>query len=104
MTRKETLIKMLDEDPKDSFLMYALGKEFEREGDDPEALIWYEKLIQLNPNYTGVYYHLASLHLRQENIDEARLVLNQGIEICTQEQAHHDLGELKGLLMNLDIE
>lgn len=104
MTRKETLIKMLDEDPKDSFLMYALGKEFEREGDDPEALIWFEKLIQLNPNYTGVYYHLASLHIRQQNINEARLVLNQGIEICTREQAHHDLTELKGLLMNLDIE
>lgn len=99
--RKTQLTELLQLNPNDAFLMFALGKEFENEGDTSQAIVWYRNLIERHPDYSGAYYHLASALSKMSQKVEAQKIIDQGIEICTQLKAMHDLNELKNLKQNL---
>jgi hypothetical protein len=47
---------LLAETPGDSFLTYAIAKEYEGMGDDQQALVYYQQLLQADPGYVGAYY------------------------------------------------
>lgn len=95
---------MLAEDPRNSFLTYALAKECEAGGDLEKATEWMEKLRQNDPVYTGLYYHLAAMYKASGDVVRCRQILEEGIRICEQQKQSHDLAELKQSLVNLDIE
>lgn len=59
-TRLEQLQKMLDEEPNDPFLIYAIGTEY-LSSDKQQAKIYFEKLLLEYPEYAGTYYHAGQL-------------------------------------------
>lgn len=95
---------MLDEQPKDSFLLFAIAKEHENTGSIEQAIIFYEKVVENDSKYVGVYYHLGSAYAEQGDKDKAKAVLNKGVEICKEVGDQHALSELKSVLMNIDID
>ncbi len=104
MNRKFELEKLLATDPDNSFVRYALAKEYESEGNLTEAINWLEKLRSSNPNYTGLYYHLASLYKNINKLEESKSIAQFGIEICTKLKHQHELSELRTFLMNMQID
>jgi len=104
MNRLERLHGMLEEDPKDSFLLFALAKEYEKMNDVDLAISYYEDLVKNDSNYTGVYYHLGAAYQSKGNKAKAVEIYKTGIEICKQVKDQHALSELKTVLMNLEIE
>lgn len=102
--RLELLLGMLEEQPRDPFLFFAIAKEHEKGGDYSAALDWFSQLRAHNPGYTGLYFHLGKLHERLEDPEAARAVYEAGIHFCRQAGDQHALSELQGALMNLDIE
>ncbi|RMG87186.1 MAG: tetratricopeptide repeat protein, partial [Bacteroidetes bacterium] len=48
-TRLNQLLKFLEDSPKDSFLMFAVAKEYEGLGDQQKALDFYLRLTETDP-------------------------------------------------------
>ncbi|MFN8280569.1 MAG: hypothetical protein U0V49_09830 [Saprospiraceae bacterium] len=104
MNRKSQLEFMRSEDPQNSFVLFALAKEYEGEGNAIAAIELMEELRRQDPLYTGLYYHLASLYKQTGQTLTCREILMTGINVCETHRQAHDLAELRQFLMNLEID
>ena len=92
--RLTTLLTMLTAEPTDAFLLFAIAKEYESAGDDTEALNFYTKCREHNPDYVGLYYHLAKLYERKNDIPTAISVYDAGILVAKTQNNRHALNEM----------
>lgn len=100
--RLEQLKALLEESPHDSFLLFALAKEYEKLEDPETALRYYLHLEEHNPAYIGTYYHLGKLY---EQLGEAGLALQtyeKGIEAARRAGDQHAMGELSAARLALE--
>ena len=102
--RLELLKKMLSEDPNDSFLLFAVAKEYESLAKLDLAIQHYEQLRSHDPDYVGLYYHLGAAYHEKENKDKALEIYKEGIQIAQAIKDQHALSELKGVLLNLEMD
>ena len=104
MDRLEHLKSMLEEQPNDSFIIFAIAKEYEKSGDLDMAISSFEKLVKLDKSYVGTYYHLAYLYAETDQLDRAIACYNDGIEVAKKLSDFHALSELVNAKKNLEIE
>ncbi len=88
------LIELLKETPNDSFVLFALGKEYEKIGDLEKSKEYFEKLKFNNPDYVGLYLHLGRLHRKMGNRSLAQTVFEEGLLVARKNGDFHALGEL----------
>lgn len=100
--RLAQLQQLLSETPNDSFLLFALAKAHEKNGADDRAKEFYLKLKSLDPDYVGLYYHLAKLEERQESHAEALAIYTEGMQIARKVGDQHAFSELQNAKMNLE--
>lgn len=86
----------LSANPTDSFLQHALALEYIKLGNDEEARVLFEEILNREPGYIGSYYHLAKLLERIELSDKAIEVYKRGMEAAKKVGDHHAFGELRG--------
>lgn len=82
MKRKEELLEMLQTDPDDPFLTYALSLEIAKEGNIAEAIKALETLKNKRPDYLGLYHQLAHWQLQIERYEDGLATLSEGIKIA----------------------
>jgi len=104
MDRISKIKQMLENDKTDSFLLFALAKEYEKLEDFEQAIIIFEKLKTSDAEYVGLYYHLAVIYNEIGKKEQAIKTCNQGIEVCKRTNDRHSLSELQNLGMNIEIE
>lgn len=104
MDRLEKLLAFLDESPDDNFLLFALAKEYEKQGNDDQALRYYEQLAAVNENYVGLYYHMGKLWERRSDAGKAFQVYTQGMEIARSIGDQHAMSELAAARLQLGDE
>ena len=75
MDRIERINEILKQNPTDSFLLFALGLEKIKLGNEDEALQLFQSITLSNPDYSGVYYHLGKLLERKKIFDRVVLKL-----------------------------
>ncbi len=92
---------MLSENPKDSFLLFAIAKEYEGLGRHNDALDFFLNLKKENPDYVGLYYHLGKLYEQKEEIETAFFTYKEGMEIAKKQGDQHSLNELAAAKLNL---
>lgn len=102
--RIDKLKELLKQSPSDSFILFALAKEFEKVGDRLQAIKLLESLLKINPDYVGAYYHLAALLKDEEKLNDALKIYTLGIEIAQKFGEQNTLRELQNAKMNLEIE
>lgn len=88
--------------PNDSFVLFALAKEYEAQGAHELALERYEELMALHPNYVGLYYHLGKLHEKENRHGKALEIFAEGMKIAKAVSDQHAYSELAGARMALD--
>ena len=88
--------------PNDSFVLFALAKEYESQGEHTLALEKYEELMRIHPNYVGLYYHLGKLHERENRRERALEIFSEGMKIAKAVSDQHAFSELAGARMALD--
>ena len=98
MSRLDELEALLDQQPDDPFLIYALAREYELQLATMQALLMYEHLVTNYPAYIATYYQYAKLLHTAGNRHEAKRLLEKGIEMGIQEKDHHAVAEMKSLL------
>jgi len=99
MSRLDTLLAFLEEDPSDAFTRFALAQEYARSGDTEAALRHYETLRREQPSYVGTYYHLGKLLDSLGRKDEACSVYREGIAEATRARDLHARAELQTALL-----
>jgi len=102
MDRLEQLKSLLADAPQDSFITFALAKEYEKIGDADEALRHYLVIAENDPKYVGVYYHLGKLYEVKDDIATAISTYNKGMEITKAAGDDHAFSELAGAKMAID--
>lgn len=104
MDRLEQLLALHASSPNDSFILFAIAREYEKREEDEEAAQWYGRLVETDPDYLGVWYHFAALRARQGRKDEALALYDEGIRRARAAGDMHTLSELQNARMNLEIE
>jgi tetratricopeptide (TPR) repeat protein len=95
-TRLSKLLDFLDNEPNDSFILYAIATEYNAINDTENALIYYKKLINDHPNYVGTYYHLGKLYENLSQSEEAISIYQKGMAIAREKRDMHAFAELQG--------
>ena len=92
---------MLAEEPQDTFLRYALAMELknEQEFDNSEGM--FRELMRDEPPYVPAFFMLGQQLVGQDNINEAIVVLQKGIDHAQQQGDLHAAGEMTELLQSL---
>ncbi len=99
--RLKQLQNFLEASPDDSFILFAIAKEYEKANDLDTALAYYLKLNTSDPDYVGLYYHLGKLYELKEDLDTAVLTYQNGMEVAKKQGDKHALSELAGAKLNL---
>ena len=101
--RIEQLKAFLAEDPGDSFIRYALAKEYEGMGQMYQARDAYLALKKDDPTYVGLYYHLGKLYEELGEEEEALATYTEGINVAKKATDFHALSELNTAKVNLEM-
>ena len=68
--RLEYLKSILAEDSDDSFVKYAIAKEYEKLNNLKTAIEKFELLRKEDSEYVGLYYHLAHIYTEIDEIEK----------------------------------
>jgi tetratricopeptide (TPR) repeat protein len=104
MPRLKQLLSLIEQNPKDSFVLFALAKEYESSGDLEKSLEHYLSLVNIDANYVGAYYHLAKLYETLNQFPKALETYDTGMAIAKKLQDQHAWSELSSAKMNLEME
>ena len=100
--RVATLKQVLEANPQDAFARYALGLEYSNSGETDAALAEFKQLLASHPDYTNGYFMAAQTLVRADRTEEARALLQQGIESARRTRNQHAQAEMEGMLDELD--
>lgn len=101
-SRVATLKQVLEANPDDAFARYALGLEYSGAGDTEAALAEFNRLLTSHPDYSNGYFMAAQALARVERNEEARAMLQRGIESAQRTRNQHAMAEMQGMLDELD--
>jgi len=101
-SRAAALKEILAANPDDAFARYALGLEYAGAGETDAALAEFQRLLASHPDYTNGYFMAAQTLARVDRSDEARAMLQQGIECARRTRNQHALSEMEGMLDELE--
>lgn len=104
MTRLEQLQEMLQKEPLDPFLNYAIALEHAKAGSVAKAISIIEEIIARDENYLGAYYQLGKYYEETGQKEKAISAYRKGIAIAKKQDNRKTLGELSTALMLLDDE
>jgi len=102
-TRISKLLDFYSQNPKDSFITYALATEYVALKDDKKALEYYLQIIDNDPEYVATYYHLGKLYARNGNEEEALKTYKTGMEKALAKKDNHSFAELQNAHTNLEL-
>ena len=102
--RINELKKIIEIDPDDPFLHYALGLELKKSGDQAKAKQCFDKILKFFPDYLPVYYQAAHLFIDLEEYGLAKSTFESGIRLATQKNENKTLNELNNAFQNFLFE
>ncbi len=101
MSRIEQLKEFLKTSPTDNFLRHALALEYIKLGNDADAQILFENILQDSPDYVGSYYHLAKLFERNQQQEKAIEWYEKGMIAAKKANDQHSYNELQAAYEDL---
>ena len=101
MSRRAKLEAMLQADPTDSFIHYALAMDYLNAGEHEAARTRLVALAQSDPHYVPTYFQLGRVLQMLDELAECRDWLERGIQVAHTSGDAHAAGEMRGLLESL---
>src|SRR5690554_4218389 len=100
--RLKRLFNFLENNPSDTFVLFAIAQEYAKMEEWLEAESYFYKLLSLDEKYGGAYYHLAKVYENKGDIVKAIEVYRKGILINQEIKDMHAVGELRQALSLID--
>jgi len=82
--RLQKLAEMLEKQPNDNFLLYAMGMEHLGMDDVNMAEKYFKQVLEVDTNHVASHYQLGILYTQQNRENEAQLFLEKGFELAKQ--------------------
>lgn len=82
--RLQKLAEMLEKQPHDTFLLYAMGMEYLGMNDVNVAEKYFKQVLEVDSNHIATHYQLGILFTQLNRENEAQLVLEKGFELAKQ--------------------
>lgn len=101
MSRRAQIESLLLDDPRDTFLRYALAMEHLAEKNWEPALQIFAELQTDQPPYVPAFFMAAQQLTKLGRIDEARTALRTGIDQARSQSDGHAAGEMSQYLASL---
>ena len=101
MSRIEQLTSLLAAEPDDVFLHFALAMELAKVGRTDEALSYFSRVNELDPDYTAAYVQKARILTEMKQPDAARQTITAGIEAARRTAESHTAEKLHEMLQGL---
>lgn len=98
MSRRAQLEDLLQSEPDDVFLNYALAKQCVSDGDVVEGLQRFARTRELSADYVPAYFQAAQVLAEQGETEKSREMATGGIEAARRTGDSHALGELTEFL------
>lgn len=89
-------------EPSDSFVLYALAQEHAKLGQLATAIQWYDRCLEVDPASCYAYFHKAQVQITLGDQSGAKATLTLGVAAATKAQDSKALGEIRGLLDELE--
>jgi predicted Zn-dependent protease len=102
MDKIEGLKEILALDPKNSFARYGIAMELAGRGETAAAVAEFDTLLVNDPDYTAGYFMAAQTLAAAGRAPEAIERLKSGIGCAARSGNRHALGEMQGMLDELD--
>jgi Tfp pilus assembly protein PilF len=102
LPRKEMIFDMLEKEPNDVFLNYALAMEHLATSDFKDADTQFRKVLSINATYLPCFYQLGQVNEKLCNNDVAINYYKQGVELAQQQGNKKALGELNEAIWMLE--
>jgi Tfp pilus assembly protein PilF len=99
--RKEQLEALLQRQPDDVFLNFAMAMELAKSREPIDALARFDRVITLDPAYTAAYTQKAALLERLVRFGEAVQVYRQGIESAKARGDSHAASKMQEVIDRL---
>jgi tetratricopeptide (TPR) repeat protein len=100
--RLARLLAMLDAEPRDTFCLYGVAQEHVKRGAPEEALRWFEKTIEIDPDHAYAWFHKAKVLSGTGRTPEAVAALRQGLAAARRSGDGKAIGEIEGWLEELN--
>lgn len=100
-SRLERIEEMLKDTPSDQFLRYSLAMELRKEGESDRCTDTFRGLISDQPPHVPAYLMFAQYLSENDRVEEAKEILETGIEEARKQNESHAAGEMNDLLMTL---
>jgi len=84
--RIDMLFELLENEPNDLFLNYAIGIEYVSLQNFEEAESQFKKVISFDENYIAAYYQLGKLFEAQSKNDVALPYFRNGLELARRKK------------------
>ncbi len=95
---------MLEQQPDDVFLRYALALELDKASEHQRSLAIFKSLMDGEPPYVPAFFMAGQMLARLERSGEAKPILLKGIEQANAQDDLHAAGEMEGFLEMLEDE
>lgn len=92
------LKNMVEQDQSNTFARYGLAMEYVNTGALAQAIGEFRELLKTNPDYAAAYFHGAQTLEKVGDLEGARELYRQGIEVTTRTGDTHTRSELEGAL------
>jgi tetratricopeptide (TPR) repeat protein len=102
--RLQQLRDMLQEEPGDPFLRYAIALELNRDGATEQAILDLERLLRDMPGHIASYYQLAMMLAELGRLQDAVDCCEAGMLQCLVAGDRKARAELAALRENLEDE
>jgi tetratricopeptide (TPR) repeat protein len=98
----ESLMKMLEKEPGDAFLLYGVAQEYAKLGQTDKAVEYYDRCLAADPHYCYAYFHKARALQDAGREQEAAAVAREGLNVARRVNDNQAASELAGLLDELE--
>ena len=99
--RIASLKHFLAQEPNDTMLLFGLGNDYYELGQCAEAITYFERALQVDPEYAAVYVRLALAYEGNDQLAMARQTLERGREPIVRSQDRNLLAESEELWEHL---
>jgi tetratricopeptide (TPR) repeat protein len=96
--RLTQLMRLLELDERDTFVLYALAQEHAKLGDHAAAVRAYDRTLEVDPGYCYAYFHKARSQQALDDLPGARATVQAGIQAAVRAgdaKAHAELSSLQ---------
>jgi Tfp pilus assembly protein PilF len=101
--RLDILKQMVAQDSNNSFARYGLGMEYANAGEFSQAVEEFRALIERDRDYAAAYFHGGQALEKLGQLEEARGLYEQGVEVTTRKGDLHTRSEIEAALSLLPI-